>query len=64
MATKAKSHDYRPGTLGWCLTDAGWLPAEREKQHPLWEKDGQKIEAYAAWTIELRRIWRETRINK
>lgn len=57
----AKANDYRPGTLGWYLSEAGWSPVEREKQHPLWEKDGQTLAAYDAWTIELRRIWKETR---
>lgn len=65
MATsKKQDDDYRPGTLGWHLTQAGWTPVEREKQHPLWEKDGQTLAAYDAWTIELRRIWKETRAKQ
>lgn len=56
-----KRADYRPGTLGYYLSEAGWSPVPQGKGDPLWRRDGQEMKAYDAWIIELRRIYRETR---
>lgn len=64
MAKTKERTDYRPGTLGWYLTQAGWTEVPQDKAHPLWQKDGQTMAGYEAWTIELRRIWKETRAKQ
>jgi hypothetical protein len=63
--TKKKGNSetgYRPGSVGYYLTQRGWEPVTSEGQFPLWRKgNNAPVQAKEALYEVYREIWRECR---